>query len=319
MSTVQDPVIAPIKVSVRGDSATRIRKTFSSRLASLFVVLLTVVWTVPTFGLLVTSLRPKEAISTSGWWTILSHPSFTLDNYNTVLNGGANVQNGLWPYFVNSLVVSIPGTLFPLALATMAAYALAWVPFRGSNVIFFTIFGLQVVPIQLALVPLLRLFNTGVHIGSIPVFPATGITGQFTALWVTHTMFAMPLAIFLLHNFMAQLPGDVIEAAKVDGANAFLTFRKIVLPLAAPSIAAFAIFQFLWVWNDLLVSLTFVGGGKPGVSPLTTQLATLGGNFGSHWEVLTAAAFVAIVVPLIVFFALQRYFVRGLLAGSVKG
>ena len=157
------------------------------------------------------------------------------------------------------------------------------------------------------------------HIGSVPVFPALGITGNFASLWVTHTIFAMPLAIFLLHNFMTQLPRDVMEAATVDGANVFLTFRRIVLPLSMPSIAAFAIFQFLWVWNDLLISLTFVGAGKDTVSPLTTRLSQLVGNFGSHWELLAPSAFVAIVIPLIVFFALQRYFVRGLLAGSVKG
>ena len=256
----------------------------------------------------------------SGWWTVFANPSFTLENYQTVLfSGGYNVQGGLIPYFVNSLTVSIPGTLFPLALATMAAYALAWIPFKGSNALFFFVFGLQVVPIQLALVPLLRFLNTGVHIGSVPIFPALGVTGHFASLWITHTMFAMPLAIFLLHNFMVQLPRDLMEAARVDGANSFLIFRRIVLPLTAPSIASFAIFQFLWVWNDLLVSLTFVGAGKDTVSPLTTRLQALVGNFGSHWELLAPSAFVAIIVPLIVFFALQRYFVRGLLAGSVKG
>lgn len=321
MSTVDSQQTIKVNAPrVTSDTGTKVRQTLSSRLASLLVVLLTVVWTIPTFGLLVTSLRPEGDVSQSGWWTVFTNPSFTLENYNTVLvSGGYNVQGGLIPYFVNSLVVSIPGTLFPLALATMAAYALAWIPFRGSNAVFFFVFGLQVVPLQLALVPLLRLFNTGVHIGSVPVFPALGLTGHFAALWVAHTMFAMPLAIFLLHNFMAQLPRDVMEAARVDGANSFLTFRRIVLPLAAPSIAAFAIFQFLWVWNDLLVSLTFVGGGKDTVSPLTTRLNVLVGNFGSHWELLAPSAFVAIIVPLIVFFALQRYFVRGLLAGSVKG
>ncbi|MDO8105895.1 carbohydrate ABC transporter permease [Isoptericola sp. b441] len=320
MSTVEAPEVVPVKTPIRGDKATRIRKSFSSRLASLLVVLLTILWTIPTFGLLVTSLRPQADVGTSGWWEVFTHPSFTLENYQTVLfSGGYNVQGGLMPFVVNSLVVSIPGTLFPLAIAAMAAYALAWVPFRGSNFLFFTIFALQVVPLQLALVPLLRLFNTGVHIGSVPVFPALGITGNFASLWVTHTIFAMPLAIFLLHNFMAQLPRDVMEAATVDGANVFLTFRRIVLPLSMPSIAAFAIFQFLWVWNDLLISLTFVGAGKDSVSPLTTRLSQLVGNFGSHWELLAPSAFVAIVIPLIVFFALQRYFVRGLLAGSVKG
>lgn len=321
MSTVDSQQTIKVNAPrITSDTGTKVRTTLSSRLASVLVVLLTVLWTVPTFGLFVTSLRPQADVGASGWWTVFTNPSFTLENYQTVLfSGGYNVQGGLIPYFVNSLTVSIPGTLFPLALATMAAYALAWIPFKGSNALFFFVFGLQVVPIQLALVPLLRFLNTGVHIGSVPVFPALGVTGHFASLWITHTMFAMPLAIFLLHNFMVQLPRDLMEAARVDGANSFLIFRRIVLPLTAPSIASFAIFQFLWVWNDLLVSLTFVGAGKDTVSPLTTRLQALVGNFGSHWELLAPSAFVAIVVPLIVFFALQRYFVRGLLAGSVKG
>ncbi|MCV2395295.1 carbohydrate ABC transporter permease [Actinotalea sp. M2MS4P-6] len=321
MSTVDSQQTTKVDAhTVTSSTGTKVRTTLSSRLSSVLVVVLTLLWTIPTFGLFVTSFRPDTEVASSGWWTVFTNPVFTLDNYNTVLfSGGYNVQGGLIPYFVNSLVVSIPGSLFPLALATMAAYALAWIPFKGSNTIFFIVFGLQVVPLQLALVPLLRLFNTGVHIGDVTVFPALGITGHFASLWVTHTMFAMPLAIFLLHNFMAQLPRDLMEAARVDGANSFLIFRKIVLPLSAPSIASFAIFQFLWVWNDLLVSLTFVGASKEFVSPLTTRLQALVGNFGSHWELLAPSAFVAIVVPLIVFFALQKYFVRGLLAGSVKG
>jgi alpha-glucoside transport system permease protein len=173
--------------------------------------------------------------------------------------------------------------------------------------------------LQLALIPLLRFFNLGVHIGSVPIVPAMHLSGTFFTVWIAHTMFAMPLAIFLIHNFMAQLPRDIMEAARVDGANAFVTFRRVVLPLSTPAIASFAIFQFLWVWNDLLVALTFVGGGDPAVSPLTSRLAQLTGSLGSRWDLLTAGAFVSIVVPLIVFFSLQRYFVRGLLAGSVKG
>ena len=301
-------------------AANAVRRTFSSRAMSGFVVVLTVLWTVPTLGLLVTSFRPKSAVGDSGWWTALLHPSFTLENYNTVLvSGGYNVAGGLLPYFVNSLVITVPVTLFALALASMAAYAIAWVPFRFNDVTFFSIFALQVVPLQLALIPLLRFFNLGVHIGSVPIVPAMHLSGTFFTVWIAHTMFAMPLAIFLIHNFMAQLPRDIMEAARVDGANAFVTFRRVVLPLSTPAIASFAIFQFLWVWNDLLVALTFVGGGDPAVSPLTSRLAQLTGSLGSRWDLLTAGAFVSIVVPLIVFFSLQRYFVRGLLAGSVKG
>jgi alpha-glucoside transport system permease protein len=296
-----------------------VRRSFTKPLASLLIIVLTVLWTIPTFGLLVTSLRPTGEVATTGWWTFLTHPSVTLDNYHQVLFvGGYGVTNGLMPYLINSLAISIPGALFPLVLASMAAYALAWVKFKGSDVVFFIIFALQVVPLQMSLIPLLQLFNGGAHIGSVAIIPALHLNGTYFPLWIAHTMFALPLATFLLHNFIAQLPRDVMEAAQVDGANHFKIFRSIVLPLATPALASFAIFQFLWVWNDLLVALTFAGG-TPDVAPLTARLAQLTGSLGSHWEVLSAGAFVSIIVPLIVFFSLQRYFVRGLLAGSVKG
>ena len=299
--------------------AKAVRRAFSSPIASFLVILLTVVWTVPTLGLLVTSLRPEKDVATSGWWTFFSHPGITLSNYHQVLfNGGFGVSNGLMPYLVNSLAITIPATIFPLALASMAAYALAWVRFRGSDVIFFVIFALQVVPLQMALVPLLQLYSGGAHIGSVTVFPGLGVGATYAPVWISHTMFALPLAVFLLHNFIAQLPNDLIEAARVDGASHFRVFRSIVLPLATPALASFAIFQFLWVWNDLLVALTFTGGTAD-VSPMTVRLAQLNGSFGDHWEILTAGAFISIIIPLGVFFGLQRYFVRGLLAGSVKG
>ena len=296
-----------------------IRKSFSSPLASFFVIVVTVLWTIPTFGLLVTSIRPAKDVGNSGWWTFFAHPGFTLANYNSVLyESSFGASGGLMPYLVNSLAISIPGAVFPLVLAAMAAYALAWVKFEGSDVVFFTIFALQVVPLQMSLVPLLQLFSGGAHIGSVTIIPALNLGGTYFPLWIAHTMFALPLAIFLLHNFIAQLPRDVMEAAQVDGANHFKIFRSIVLPLATPALASFAIFQFLWVWNDLLVALTFAGG-RPDVAPLTARLAQITGQLGSKWELLTAGAFVSIIIPLIVFFALQRYFVRGLLAGSVKG
>jgi alpha-glucoside transport system permease protein len=283
------------------------------------MVVLTVVWTIPTIGLLVTSFRPAGQVATTGWWTILTHPSFTGSNYHTVLFvGGYGVSNGLLPYLINSLAITIPGTIFPLVVASMAAYALAWIRFRGSDAIFFTIFALQVVPLQMTLIPLLQLYNGGAHIGSVPIIPSLHLTGTYWPVWLSHTMFAMPLAVFLLHNFIAQLPREVMEAAQVDGASHFKIFRSIVLPLAAPALASFAIFQFLWVWNDLLVGLTFTGG-NPNVVPLIARINQLSGSFGSHWELLTAGAFISMLVPLAVFFALQRYFVRGLLAGSVKG
>ncbi|HET6213168.1 MAG TPA: carbohydrate ABC transporter permease [Micromonosporaceae bacterium] len=287
-------------------------------MASLVVLVMTVLWTIPTFGLFITSIRPAQDVATTGWWTFFSHPSATLDNYRTVLfqNSFGN-SAGLAPFLVNSLAITVPATLFPLTIAAMAAYALAWTRFRGSDTIFFTIFALQVVPLQMALIPLLRLFSEGWHIGAVTVF--SGLPGEsYARIWLAHTMFALPLAVFLLHNFIAQLPRDVMEAAMVDGANHFKVFRTIVLPLSTPALASFAIFQFLWVWNDLLVGLTFAGGSQ-NVTPMTVRLSQIGGTFGANWEQRTAAAFVTIVIPLAVFFALQRYFVRGLLAGSVKG
>jgi alpha-glucoside transport system permease protein len=191
----------------------------------------------------------------------------------------------------------------------MAAYALAWIRFRGSNFLFFSIFALQIVPLQMSLVPLLLLFTGGAHIGSV--------AGDFAGIWLPHTMFALPLAIYLLHNFISNLPRDLMEAAHVDGANHFTIFRRIVLPLSIPGIASIAIFQFLWVWNDLLVALTFASGTEE-VAPINSKLASLVGQYGSGYTQLSAGAFITIAIPLIVFFSLQRYFVRGLLAGSVK-
>ncbi|MFD9124962.1 carbohydrate ABC transporter permease [Kitasatospora sp. NPDC059571] len=295
------------------------RRAFSSPISSLLMIVVTVLWTIPTLGLLVTSLRPKQDVASTGWWEFFTHPSATLDNYHTVLfEGGFGVSGGLMPYLVNSLAISVPATVFPLVLAAMAAYALAWVKFRGSDVIFFVIFALQVVPLQMALIPLLQLFSGGAHIGSVTIVPGLDLSGTYAPVWLAHTMFALPLAVFLLHNFISQLPRDLMEAAVVDGASHFKIFRSIVLPLCAPALASFAIFQFLWVWNDLLVALTFAGG-TPEVAPMTVRLAQLSGSFGGRWELLTAGAFLSLIVPLIVFFSLQRYFVRGLLAGSVKG
>jgi len=308
------------KVVLRKPKAsTQIRSAFSTKVASALVILLTIVWTIPTIGLLVTSVRPGGDVADSGWWTVFAHPSFTWSNYHQVLFvGGFGVQGGIIPYLVNSLAITIPATVISLTFAAMAAYALAWMRFKGSDVVFFTIFALQVVPLQMSLVPLLKLYNTGVHIGNVPVFPNLHLGGSLAQVWVSHTMFAMPLAVFLLHNFISQLPGDLIEAARVDGANHFRIFRTIVLPLTTPALASFAIFEFLWVWNDLLVALTFAGG-SPQVLPVTGRLLQLVGQYGSRWQLLTAGAFVTMIIPLIVFFALQRYFVRGLLAGSVKG
>ncbi|GAA1173000.1 alpha-glucoside transport system permease protein [Kitasatospora gansuensis] len=300
-------------------AAKAVRRSFSGPLGSLFVIVVTVLWTIPTFGLLATSLRPKQEVATTGWWEVFTHPELILSNYHTVLfEGGFGVSAGMMPFLVNSLAISVPATVFPLVIAAMAAYALAWVRFRGSDTVFFVIFALQVVPLQMALIPLLQLFSGGAHLGGLTVIPAVNLSGTYAPVWLAHTMFALPLATFLLHNFISQLPRDLMEAAIMDGASHFKIFRSIVLPLCTPALASFAIFEFLWVWNDLLVALTFAGG-TPEVAPMTVRLAQLSGSFGGRWELLTAGAFLSLIIPLIVFFALQRYFVRGLLAGSVKG
>ncbi len=309
----------PVRTTKAAPVPGPVRKAFSSPLASVFVIAVTVLWTIPTLGLLATSLRPKHDVAQTGWWNVFIHPDLGLSNYHTVLfEGGFGVSGGLLPYLVNSLAISIPATVFPLVIAAMAAYALSWVRFRGSDTVFFVIFALQVVPLQMALIPLLQLFSGGAHLGSVTLIPAFNLSGTYAPVWLAHTMFALPLAIFLLHNFISQLPRDLMEAAVVDGASHFKIFRSIVLPLCTPALASFAIFEFLWVWNDLLVALTFAGG-TPEVAPMTVRLAQLSGSFGGRWELLTAGAFLSIIIPLIVFFSLQRYFVRGLLAGSVKG
>ena len=295
------------------------RKLFSSKIATVVVWVTTVIWTIPTLGLLVTSFKADKDILNEPWWVSLFNPHFTLSSYKSVFFGGdtESLSNGVLPYFVNSIVITLPATIFPIVIATMAAYALAWIRFRGSDFIFFFIFALQIVPLQMSLIPLLLLFTGGAHIGSVTIFPALGLAGDFAGIWLPHTMFALPLAIYLLHNFIASLPRDLMEAAHVDGANHFKVFRMIVLPLSIPGIAAIAIFQFLWVWNDLLVALTFASGTEE-VAPINSKLASLVGQYGSGYTQLSAGAFITIAVPLIVFFSLQRYFVRGLLAGSVK-
>jgi alpha-glucoside transport system permease protein len=305
----------PHKQKLSGPQATKaVRKAFSNPVASIVVAVITILWTIPVFGFFVNSFRTKDRIDTSGWWTWFTHPQLSFTDYHTVLFS----QGGLVLPLVNSLAITIPGTIIPIFLASMAAYILAWVRFRGSDFIFFAIFALQVVPLQMALVPLQKFYNTGAHIGSVTVFPGLGLKNSLAEIWLSHTMFSLPLAVFLLHNFIAQLPGSLIEAARVDGASHLRIFRTIVLPLSTPAIASFAIFQFLWVWNDLLVAKIF-GGSDASSQPVTARLQNLAGNFGAHQELLAPAGFLAIIIPLVVFLALQRYFVRGLLAGSVKG
>ena len=303
-----------------GPKSHRVKRRLTSRRASIVALLIAVIWTIPTFGLFISSFRPAELIQTTGWWTIFQNPGFTLDNYSEVLLSSSQSSPQLGSYFVNSLAIAIPGTIFPLILGAMAAYAFAWMKFRGSGWLFILIFALQIVPLQMALLPLLQTFTVFLRPIQetlheiIPIIPEQ----NYLPVWIAHTMFGLPLIIFLLHNFISEIPGEVIEAARVDGASPGQIFFRIVLPLSLPAIASVAIFQFLWVWNDLLVALIF-SGGTADVAPLTQRLAELTGTRGQDWQRLTAAAFVSLIVPLIVFFSLQRYFVRGLLAGSTKG
>ena len=270
----------------------------------LSVLVICFLWTVPTLGLLVTSVRDPALIATSGWWTSLLHPfeanQWTLSNYQTVLS-----SDGMGNAFINSLVVTIPSVAIPITIAAFAAYAFAWIPFRGRGILFTIVVALLVVPIQMSLIPILQIYAAG------------NLYGSFLGIWLAHTGFGLPLAIFLLYNFMSQLPRDLFESAAIDGASHLQTFIRLVLPLSIPALGAIAIFQFLWVWNDLLVALVFLGPGAD-VRVLPTALYNLIGSRGGSWHLLTAGAFITMIVPLLVFLLLQRAFVRGILAGSVK-
>jgi alpha-glucoside transport system permease protein len=258
-----------------------------------------VIWLAPTIGLLVTSFRPRSDIQSTGWWETLSTLRLTADNYAEVLGA-----QGMVGAFFNSLIITIPATLLPLAIGCLAAYAFAWMDFPFRDTLFLITVALLMVPLQVAFIPVLQLMKP------------FGLTNGYIGLWLAHTAFGLPFGIFLLRNFFITLPKDLVEAARIDGASQFGVFRTIIVPLSVPAIAAWGIFQFLGVWNDLLVSLIFAQNRS--TFPITRQILTLLGTYGSEWHILAASAFVLMAAPLLVFFALQRYFVQGLLAGSVK-
>lgn len=270
--------------------------------ATIAMPLLAILWTIPTIGLLVTSFRSREAAASTGWWTSLWEGGWTLDNYAQVL-GDPSISGSL----INSIVVAVPATVLPIMFAAFAAYAFTFIKFPAKDVLFIVIVALMVVPIQVAFQPMLDLLGPR----------GLGINGQFVAVWMLHTGFGMPLAVYILRNYMATLPNSVVESAKIDGASHFQTFWRLVAPMSSPAIAAFATLQFLWVWNDLLIAKLFLGGGEN--KTVIVSLQQMLGTQGQGTELLTAGAFVSMVIPMLVFFGLQRFLVRGMTAGSVKG
>jgi alpha-glucoside transport system permease protein len=275
---------------------------FSRAALHTVLIIVCLIWLLPTVSLFVSSLRPANEVLTSGWWNAFRLPfEFTLDNYRQVLT-----EENMGLSFLNSLLITIPATVIPILVAAYAAFAFAWMDFPGRNALFILVVGMLVIPLQSALIPVLQL-STNI-----------GITGSFPAVWLAHTGFGLPFAIFLLRNFFGALPKEMFESAYLDGASPTTAFFRLVLPLSVPAIASLVIFQFMFVWNDLLVALILVGG-TPDVAPMTVTIAGLINSLGQGYHLLTAAAFISMILPLIVFVSLQRYFVRGILGGSVKG
>ncbi|HSJ49980.1 MAG TPA: carbohydrate ABC transporter permease [Actinomycetota bacterium] len=305
------PAVAPSRSGNVGD----VRE--GGWLIRIAIILIVIVWSVPTLGVLITSLRDPELVNSSGWWTALGHPfraaEWTLDNYRAAIEG-----RGFGNAFLNSLAVTIPATVIPITIAAFAAYAFSWMEFRGRFLMFVAVVGLLVVPLQMAMIPILRLFTQGMTLFGLRVFPDLNLNESFLGIWLAHTGFGLPLATYLLRNYIGSLPSSIIESAKIDGADHFTIFWRLITPLSVPALAAFAIFQFMWVWNDLLVAYVFLGGAGQNVV-LTVALRNLVGATRQDWQLLTAAAFISMSLPLLVFFSLQKYFVRGLTAGSVKG
>ena len=283
----------------------KIARLFSRPLLHIVIIFISLMWLMPSVGLLISSFRARNDVLSSGWWTVFQHPfeftQYSLENYAQVITA-----SGLGRAFLNSLIITIPSTIIPIMIAAFAAYAFARMEFPGRQTIFIIVVGLLVVPLQVTLIPILRVYNR------------LGLSGTFIGIWLAHTGYGLPFAVYLLRNFFGALPKDIFESAFLDGASHSTAFFKLALPLSVPALASLAIFQFLWVWNDLLVALIYLGGTEK-VAPLTLRLSSLVNSLGQNWHLLTAAAFISMILPLIIFFSLQRYFVRGILAGSVKG
>ena len=295
---------------------------FLRRIPTGVLWLIVVLWSLPTLGLAINSFRTRDNQRGSGWWNVWNDGGLTLENYDVVFS--ASTTAGLKESLLNSFAIAVPATVIPIAIAAFAAYAFAWIDFKGRKWLFIATVSLLAVPLQVALIPLLKLYISGAHWTipflekTITLIPDFNLVNTTTAVWLTHTGFALPFAIFLLHNYISELPGDLFEAARIDGADHFTIFLRLVLPLSIPVLAAFAIFQFLWTWNDFLIANTMAGTNPDAIST-TIRIANLAGDFGRNEHLLPAAAFVQAFFPLVVFFALQRFFVRGILAGSVKG
>jgi len=275
--------------------------------STLGMLVLVTIWSIPTVGLLITSLRPSSVAEISPWWEALANPlgqNWTIDAYQTSL------EKGMLGSMINTIAVTVPSTILPLMIAANAAFAFTFFKFKGKEIIFAVLVGLMVIPLQSSLIPVLRWMVQFQKAFDIK------LTGTFVSAWLVHGAFALPLAIYTLRNYMMTLPHEIIESAKVDGASYYQIFWRLVLPLSMPAVASFAIFQFLWVWNDYLIAFIFVGEQK---AVMTYRLLRLLGQYGEGWRDVAAGSFVSLIIPLIVFFSLQRFIVRGLLAGSVKG
>jgi alpha-glucoside transport system permease protein len=299
MSTADAAVEVPVEaVAEREPLSGRIVRFLSRAPVYLLLAFIGLLWLVPTLGLLFTSLLPSSIVSTTGWWEIVSEPSLaTIDNYREILDNEA-ITSAVW----TTLWISLGATIAPIFVASLAAYAFAWLEFPGRDWLFLVVVALLVVPIQMALIPIFSLYND------------LGLFDTILGLVLFHTAFGLPFAIFLLRNFFIGIPRDLLEAARIDGASEFRIFFRVVLPLGLPAIASLAIFQFLWVWNDLLVALTFARETQPITVAIFSQMR----QFSANIELIAPAAFISLAIPLVVFFAFQRYFVQGLLAGSVK-
>jgi alpha-glucoside transport system permease protein len=295
-------VLAGGVVHARPTPAGRIVGALNRTVIHVSLSLIALIWLVPTLGLLVTSFRPRSDIQSTGWWDIFNL-HLTIENYRQVLEA-----QGMLQAFANTVFIAVPSTLLPLGICALAAYAFSWMRFPFRDTLFLIVVGLLMVPVQVAFIPVLT--------GMRDLVPGLELTRDYGAVWLAHTAFALPFGIFLLRNFFITLPPDMIEAARIDGASDVWIFRKIVVPVSVPAIAAYGIFQFLWVWNDLLMALIFVQDTSK--FPMTRAIQNLLSQYGTEWHLLAAGAFLLMIVPLIVFFSLQRYFVQGLLAGSIK-